>query len=194
VFELRVHGGQENSGLNMNNLNLFETEQKCFCSRCGARCKVDPKAGSKSRMLKCGSEPKGLCINCAVHDTLRHLYPANLLLASSGPRCLAVPQIQEQFAGILEAHNSDARPGEISWNLIIDNWDLPFRHKLKRTATNPVSQEDLDREPEERKRREAMLREPYKTPEQIEEEHDKKLNDFINDEFLPLMRKLNEDI
>ena len=163
------------------------------CRRCGVKCKVDPIANSKARMLKRGKDTKGLCINCAVHDTLRHLYPANLLLASSGPRCLALHHIQEQFAGILKSANSDAMPGEINWNIIIENWDLPFPHKLKRTATNPCSQEDLDREPEERKRREARLREPFKTAEQLQEEHNKKINDIINNELLPLLRKQKND-
>ena len=129
----------------MNQLNLFEKEQTCDCSRCGAKCRVDPVANSKARMVKRSNIPKGLCINCAVHDTLRHLYPANLLLASSGPKSLAFPHIQEQFAALLKIAHSDAMPGEINWNIIIENWDLLFQHKLKRTATNPVSQEDLDR-------------------------------------------------
>ena len=178
----------------MNQPNLFETEQKCHCSRCGAKCKVDPIVNSKARMVKRSDVPKGLCINCAVHDTLRNLYPANLLLASSGPRCLALHHIQEQFAGILKSANSDAMPGEIDWQAVIENWDLPFPTKLKRSAMNPVDQDDLDREPEERKKREARLREPYKTPEQIEEEKERKLNDIINNEFLPLMRKQDENL
>ena len=169
-------------------------ESQCNCQRCGAKCKVDPKAGSQAKMLRRNKVPEGLCVNCAVHDTLRNLYPANLLLASSGPRCLAFPHIQEQFAGILKSANSDAKPDEINWEIIIENWDLPFPAKLKRSATNPVDQEELDRQPEERIKREARLREPYKTDKQIEEEHDKKLNDIINNELLPLLRKQHEDL
>lgn len=169
----------------MNQFNLFETGQKCHCSRCGANCKVDPIVNSKARMVKRSDVPKSLCINCAVHDTLRNLYPANLLLASSGPRCLALHHIQEQFAGILKSANSDAMPGEIDWQAVIDNWSLPFPTKLKRSPTNPCSQADLDREPEERKKREARLREPKKTPEQIEEEYNKKLNDLFRTNFCP---------
>jgi hypothetical protein len=161
------------------------SESQCNCQRCGVKCKVDPIPGSKSKMLKRGSEPKGLCINCAAHNWLRNTYPVSLLLASSGPRCLALPHIQEQFSGILKSANSDARPDEIDWNLVIENWDLPFPTKLKRTAMNPVDQDELDREPEERKKREARLREPYKTPEQIEKEYNKKLNNFFRTNFCP---------
>jgi len=129
----------------MNQLNLFETEQKCFCQRCGVRCKVDPKAGSQAKMLKRDKSPKGLCVNCAVHDFLRNTYPVNLLLAQSGPKSLAFPHIQEQFAGIMRSRCSDALPDEICWQAIIDNWDLPFPHKLKSSSVNPVNQAELDR-------------------------------------------------
>jgi len=129
----------------MNQLNLFDTEQTSHCSRCGARCKVDPVAGSKAEMLKRGKSPKGLCINCAVHDFLRNTYPVNLLLAQSGPKSLAFPHIQEQFAGIMKSRCSDAVPDEIGWQAIIDNWNLPFPNKLKSSAVNPVDQAELDR-------------------------------------------------
>jgi len=129
----------------MDQLNLFETEQKCCCLRCGARCRVDPVAGSQAKMLKRGKSPKGLCVNCAVHDFLRNTYPVNLLLAQSGPRGLAFPHIQEQFAGIMRSRCSDAMPDEIGWQAIIDNWDLPFLKKLKSSAANPVNQAELDR-------------------------------------------------
>ncbi len=118
----------------------------CKCRRCGASCKVDPKPNSQARMLKRSAKPKGLCVNCAVQNELRHLYPANLLLARSGPSCLALLHIQEQFAGILKLAGSDAEPDEIDWDVIIENWELPFSHKVKPSATNPVTQEELDRE------------------------------------------------
>lgn len=120
--------------------------QACCCQRCGVKCKIDPVPGSKATMLKRGNTPKGLCINCAVHDQLRHLYPANLLLARSGPKGLALPHIQRQLFAICQISGTDARFEEIDWQAIIANWDLPFAHKIKRTATNPVTQEELDRE------------------------------------------------
>ena len=129
----------------MGQLNLFTSGQKCQCVRCGALVKVDPLAGSKAKMLKRGKLPKGLCLNCAVHDFLRNTYPVNLLLAQGGPRALALPHIQEQFAGIMRSRCSDALPDEIGWQAIIDNWDLPFPTKLKSSAVNPVNQAELDR-------------------------------------------------
>jgi hypothetical protein len=100
-------------------------------------------------MLKRGDKPKGLCINCAVHDQFRNLYPANLLLARSGPQALALPHIQRQFFNICRMAGTDARFEEIDWSAIIGNWELPFPTKLKPTAANPVTQEELDRVREE---------------------------------------------
>jgi len=107
-----------------------------------------------------------------VHDFLRNTYPVNLLLAQAGPRGLAFPHIQEQFAGIMRSRCSDAMPDEIGWQAIIDNWDLPFPHKLKRSPTNPVSQEELDRYPEEEKEREKRYIERLKDPRTDEEIYD----------------------
>jgi hypothetical protein len=96
-------------------------------------------------MLRRSAKPKGLCVNCAVHDWLRNTYPVNLLLAKSGPKGLAMAHIQGQFAEIMRAGLADAMPDEINWAAIIENWELPFPTKLKTTATNPVTQEYLDR-------------------------------------------------
>lgn len=112
------------------------------CERCDVRCKVAGPGNPKAKMLR-RSKDTGLCINCAVHDWLRNTYPVNMLLASSGPQALALPHIQEQFTGIMRVGLADAMPDEINWNLIIENWDLPFPQKLKTSAANPCSQQQL---------------------------------------------------
>ena len=67
-----------------------------------------------------------------------------MLLAQYGPQSLAYPHIQEQFAGIMRAGMADAMPDEIGWELIVENWDLPFPKKIKPSATNPCSQLELE--------------------------------------------------
>ena len=153
----------------MNRTNLFESGQRCNCQRCGALVKVDPLDGSKAKMLKRSKDVKGLCINCAVHDWLRNTYPLNLLLAKAGPRGLALTHIQEEFAGIMKLQISDAVPDEIGWQAIIDNWELPFPTKLKRTAINPVDQAELDRYPEEERKRSKLRDERLNDPRSDEE-------------------------
>lgn len=158
------------------------------CERCKAPCKVEGPRNPSAKMLRRSKEPKGLCVNCAVHDWLRNTYPVNVLLAQSGPKGLRFPHIQEQFAGIMRTMFSDARPDEINWDLIIANWDLPFKGKVKAWAMNPASQAILDREPAERAKRESRLKEEFEDPGKRQRE----LDDVINNEFLPLMRKLNK--
>ena len=133
------------------------------CQRCGAKCAVTPLRESNAKMLK-RAKGSGLCVNCAVHDWLRNTYPVNILLAQSGPKALQFEHIRQQFANIMKSQKADAEFGEINWDAIIKNWALPFKNKIKKTAANPVSQEELDREPEERARREAMLKEEFEDP------------------------------
>ena len=97
-------------------------------------------------MLRRSAKPKGLCVNCAAHDQLRHLYPANLILAQSGPKGLMLPHIQQMFDSILRSAGTDADPGEIDWERVVANWNLPFSTKIKSTSTNPVTQKEFDRQ------------------------------------------------
>lgn len=123
---------------------FFDEDGRANCQRCGAQLKVDAVPGSEAKMLRRSKVPKGLCINCAVHDFLRHTYPPNIQLAQSGPKILLYPHIQELFANIMKAGFADAKPEEIDWDLIVENWYLPFPTKLKTSGMNPCSQQELD--------------------------------------------------
>ena len=123
---------------------MSETDTVIHCGRCEAPCKVDGLQNPKAKMLRRSKEPKGLCINCAVHDWLRNTYPPNILLAQSGPKMLLFPHIQQQFAGIMRIGFADAKPDEIDWQKIVDNWDLPFSKDVKTSGMNPCNQKELD--------------------------------------------------
>lgn len=123
---------------------LFDEEGYTNCLRCEARIKLNPAPGSEAKMLRRAKVPKGLCINCAVHDFLRNTYPPNIQLAESGPGILLYPMIQEKFADLMRTGLSDAAPEEIDWQRVVDNWELPFREKVKASNTNPCSQKQLD--------------------------------------------------
>ena len=114
------------------------------CKRCAVPCRIGGPANPDAKMLRFLKEGHGLCVNCAVHDFLRHCYPANMMLARSGPAGLLLEHIQNCFADIMKVALADATPPEIDWQLIVDNWDLPFSDKVKKTATNPISQQELD--------------------------------------------------
>ena len=111
----------------------------CQCERCKARCRVAPDRNPQAKMLRKSAVPKGLCVNCAAHDWLRNTYPANMILAESqhGPRILMHVSVREQFAEIMQGQNADAKPDEINWNLMIENWELPWPHKVKGDPQNP---------------------------------------------------------
>lgn len=129
--------------------------QTCNCDRCGGKCRIG-KRNPDARMLRRSATPSGLCVNCATHDWLRNTYPCNMLLDQSGPHVLLQQAIREQFATMLQEANSDARIDEINWNLIVENWELPWRHKVQRSATNPYNPERDA--PAEKARREELAR------------------------------------
>lgn len=122
----------------------MSTTKVVHCQRCELPLRVNSKPESKATMLKRAKDGKGLCVHCAVHDWLRNTYPINIQLAESGPCALLVPHIQEMYGGIMRSQLADAKPDEISWNRIVEFWDLPFPHKIKTTGRNPVSQKELD--------------------------------------------------
>ena len=117
--------------------------QAIHCVRCGVPCQIEGPGNPDAKMLRRATVP-GMCVNCAVHDWLRNSYPINMMLARAGPVNLQYTHIQEQFAGIMKVGMADAMPDEIDWDLIIKNWDLPFKHPVKRRAENPVGQKELD--------------------------------------------------
>lgn len=124
-------------------MSIENVETIVRCERCNARCRVDGSGNPDAKMLR-WSKGKGLCVNCAVHDWLRNTYPCNMLLAESGPRVLAYIHIREQFAEIMRVNCADANPDEINWNLVNENWDLPFADKVKPRSDNPITQAELD--------------------------------------------------
>ena len=126
--------------------NLFDTgdtPNTVECQRCGQRCRVSETPGKKAKMLRFAEGP-GLCVNCAVHDWLRNTYPVNMLLAQSSPKSLLLPHIQQQFEGIMRVGFADAKPDEIDWQRIVENWELPFPKKIKPSCMNPCDQKELD--------------------------------------------------
>lgn len=168
------------------------------CQRCKAKCKIDPKPQSNAKMLKRGKTAKGFCINCAVHNWFRNTYPANLILAGmrNPADTLRLEHIQQQFTNIMKVGLADACPDEIDWLEIIWNWALPWKNKVKGTAMNPASQMILDMEPEMRAHEENYFREEKIAHdegfESLRAKQQAKLDKYINDEFLPLLRKKNK--
>lgn len=167
------------------------------CERCEAPCRIAGPANPDAKMLWRSKEPKGFCVNCAVHDWLRNTYPVNLIFTTLSPDALRLEHIQQQFTGIMQVALADAQPDEIDWEAIITNWDLPFKNKVKGTAMNPASQDVLDMEPERQARAENFFREEMIAKEEgFESLFDKQQAErerIVKEELLPLLRKLGEE-
>jgi len=167
----------------------FDGAGQLSCPRCGRPCRVNPSAGSKATILKRASKHNGLCLNCAVHDVLRNLYPANLILARSGPWGLSLPPLQREFFEICRAAGTDARFEDIDWQAIIAHWDLPFPTPVQRTAFNAATEEDLAMARREGVEKRAGT---WKEPE-TEEEYEIKLKAAENEVINCLRRVSHED-
>jgi len=128
----------------------------CNCNRCGAKCRVGVR-NPEAKVIRRSATPRGLCVNCATHDWLRNTYPVNMILDRSGPSILLNEIVRRQFAEILRSGNADAKIDEINWNLIAENWELPWRHKVQLSAQNPYNP-DIDGPRERDRRQEARRR------------------------------------
>jgi hypothetical protein len=100
------------------------------CSRCGAPCKLADSATEDARLLRHATKPEtsGYCPDCGVTDFFKHHSPLAQLMEMNpaGKAMLLDPRVQQQFAGLLQAGDADAHPGEINWQSVHDNWELPF--------------------------------------------------------------------
>lgn len=112
------------------------------CSRCGAPCKLADRANEEARLLKHATAPEtsGYCPDCAVTDFFKnHSQLARLMeMNPVGKQMLLDPRVQQQFARVMQSGNADAKPEEINWQRIHDNWELPFANvrKSKKRSVN----------------------------------------------------------
>jgi len=99
---------------------------KTSCVRCGRPCKPGETKNPEARPFR--KAKKGLCENCAVTqfllcDDLETLRDG---LLKNGIEVLQNPNIQEQFAKILEVGGSELSADSIEWDTVINQWDMPF--------------------------------------------------------------------
>lgn len=96
------------------------------CVRCGKPCQPGENKNPEARPFRLSE--KGLCANCVVTQFMLcdDLEPFRIGLLRNGIEVLKSPAIQKQFTKILEVGGSELITEEIDWNMIIDQWDLPF--------------------------------------------------------------------
>jgi hypothetical protein len=95
-----------------------------LCDRCGVPCAVEASDNPDARLLKRANVPRGVCASCAATNFIKST-PALLWgIEKNGPEALLIPMIQQQFAAMLAAGNSDSDGSEINWQRVVDNWGL----------------------------------------------------------------------
>ena len=101
------------------------------CVRCGRSCQPGENKDPEARPFKLAE--KGLCENCVVTHFLLcdDCEPLRLALLRNGIGILKIPAIQKQFAEILRVGHSELPIDQINWDIVIDQWDLPFPEGYK---------------------------------------------------------------
>jgi hypothetical protein len=107
------------------------------CTRCGIRCQAVDKRNQKAQVFVKGDVLTGrFCVNCLVVDFFKNFELGPVIDDKFDPECLRLPHIQQQFAAIVVAakssYGAELTSGEIDWDEVIANWNLPFRDKPKR--------------------------------------------------------------
>jgi|SRR5579884_1147123 len=112
-------------------MNLEFPVHIVHCSRCGIPCKLADAATEDARLLKHATRPEtsGYCIDCGVADFMKnHTQLARIMeMNPLGKQMLLDPRAQQQFAALMREGKADARPEEINWQRVYDNWELPFK-------------------------------------------------------------------
>ena len=106
----------------INQISLIQST----CVRCGQSCQPGENKDPKARPFKLAE--KGLCENCVVTQFMLcdDLEPLRLGLLRNGIEILKIPAIQKQFAEILKVGHSELSMERIDWDVVINQWGLPF--------------------------------------------------------------------
>ena len=109
----------------MTPLKLNKKDQ-LSCVRCGRLCQSGESGNPEARPFRRAQE--GLCENCVVVQFLLcdDLEPLRIGLLRNGIEVLKNPAIQKQFAKILEVGGSELPMDRIDWDMVINQWDLPW--------------------------------------------------------------------
>ena len=99
-----------------------------LCPRCYQPCQIsdEPSKPDAQPLKRTKDIQKGLCPNCALTGFIKSVETMGYGIAKNGVEMFRNPLVQKGFADLFKAGNSDANISEINWNVVIENWDLPF--------------------------------------------------------------------
>ena len=96
------------------------------CVRCNLSMRIRVRVGNPDAVLMRYSETGvGLCASCAAALFL-HSHKHIKKTIDEKPTLLVWKPMQEKFASMMQAGNADAKPEEINWQHVMENWSLPF--------------------------------------------------------------------
>lgn len=120
-------------------MHELKTQQTVSCSRCGKPCKVAQQNNQDARLLRHATTPSGYCANCAATAFIKSMDVFMASIEQHGPqKILSWQPWRDGFGGLLKAGNADARPEEIDWDVVLENWDLPFPKPPRQKKTKKV--------------------------------------------------------
>lgn len=101
------------------------------CLRCNLSMRVRVQAGNPDALLMHRSETgEGLCANCAATLFLHSDEYTRRLIDEKRELLLWAP-LQQQFTVLMQVGRADAKPEEINWQTVHDQWELPFPKQKK---------------------------------------------------------------
>lgn len=102
------------------------------CARCGRLCILGSRPNPDGRLMTFATkEDAGLCADCAATAFLKSSSTIAYGIDKNGTEILLSRQAQEQFGAIMIAGDADAKPEELNWQSIVDNWDKPIPKRRK---------------------------------------------------------------
>ena len=105
---------------------MDETIRYTRCQRCNLSMRIRVQAPNPdARMMRYSQTGEGLCASCAAALFLQNV-PHIKHLIDEKREMLLWEQAQEQFAALMQSGNADAKPAEINWQSVHDNWEPPF--------------------------------------------------------------------
>lgn len=98
------------------------------CTRCGRQCIPGKSLNPEARPFKGAME--GLCADCVVTSFLQSDEVLQQAIVKTKKAVLLLPFAQEQFFKLMKVGRSELSSDEINWEVVVDQWDLPFPGKF----------------------------------------------------------------
>jgi hypothetical protein len=115
-----------------------------ICNRCRRPLRIAESRRKNSKPFRLAKTPDGVCPDCVMTQFLYNTYPINMQIDEAGPELLLKPGVCEAFEASGLLNGCDLTIGEINWQRVVDNWNLPVAIN-KKDPRNPYRMGDSPR-------------------------------------------------